>query len=699
MPTGESTDPDEARIPTEQRISELRDLIRHHDHAYYELDAPTIPDVDYDALFVELRSLEAEAPDLITPDSPTQRVGGAAGTQFDEVRHPSPMQSLDNVFDRDALRAWVQRNDTLIGGDPGYICELKIDGLAVSLLYEERRLVRAATRGDGRVGEDVTANIATIDDIPRRLPQGAPDRLEVRGEVYLRHSVFDALNTARVDAGLAPFVNPRNTAAGGLRQKDPALTALRRLSFWTYQVGQGTDGGAFGSAGGIRLHSELLGALADFGFPVNPRIRTVRGRDEVVDFCDEALEHRHDLDYEIDGVVVKIDDLAWRAEIGSTSRAPRWAIAYKFPPEERTTRLIDIDVSVGRTGRVTPFAILEPVFVGGATVARATLHNADQVAAKDVRPGDTVIVRRAGDVIPEVVGPVLDQRPEGTAPWVFPGRCPCPRSSVLQRPDSEADTRCVDPHCPFQQAGAIEHFASRGGLDIEGLGPQRIAQLIDAGLLHDPSGIFTLDYDAVGRLDGLRDKSVQNLRTAIDASRDRPLEHLLVGLNIRHVGPAAAEALVERFGAMEAIMAATLEEVAAIDGVGEVIAAAVVAWFADPENVALIGRLRDAGVTMQAPVADDASDLTPPDQTLVGKAVVVSGTLEGLGRAEAVAAVKARGGSSPSAVSKSTFALVVGSAPGASKVDKAERLGVPIVDGEHFAALLESGELPDDAGD
>ncbi len=674
----------------EQRVEELRTLIRRHDHAYFVLDAPTIPDADYDALLAELRSLEAQEPDLITPDSPTQRVGGAASPLFAEVRHATPMQSLDNVFDRDALTAWMRRIEGLIGVEPDFVCELKIDGLAISLVYENRRLVRGATRGDGRVGEDVTHNIATVDDIPQRLPEGAPDHLEVRGEVYLRDSVFAELNAARVAAGLVPFVNPRNTAAGGLRQKDPTLTAQRRLSFWTYQVGEGTDGPGVGR--GVRRHSELLEVLSEYGFPVNPRIRTALDRIEVLDYCNEALEHRHDLDYEIDGVVVKVDDLGWRGELGSTSRAPRWAIAFKFPPEERTTHLIDIDVSVGRTGRVTPFAILEPVFVGGATVSRATLHNADQVAAKDVRPGDTVVVRRAGDVIPEVVGPVLEQRPEGTKPWSFPTRCPCPRDSVLVRPDGESDTRCVDEHCPFQQAGAIEHFVSRGGLDIEGLGPQRIAQLIDAGLLHDPSGIYSLDFEAVGRLDSLGPKSVSNLRAAIDASRERPLEHLLVGLNIRHLGPAAAEALVDRFGSLDRIMAASHEELADIDGVGEVIAAAVRSWFADPDNVALIGRLKAAGLNFSAP----ASAAEPLHQTLAGRAVVVSGTLEGFTRTEAVAAVKARGGTSPSAVSRSTFALVVGDSPGASKVDKAERYGVPIVEGDRFVRLLESGE-PEEA--
>lgn len=670
------------------RVERLRSEIRTHDRAYYDEDAPTIPDADYDALFVELRRLEAEHPDLVTPESPTQRVGGRASGLFGEIRHVTPMQSLDNVFDAAELAGWIDRIRGLVGGEPSYVCELKIDGLALSLIYDRRRLVTASTRGDGRVGEDVTPNVATIADVPRMLPPGAPDHLEVRGEVYLRDSVFADLNEQRVANGEVPFVNPRNAAAGGLRQKDAAVTARRRLSFWSYQVGEGTSGP------GVERHSELLDLLAGFGFPVNPRIRALQGRDAVLEFCAYWQDHRHDLDYEIDGVVVKVDDLATRAELGSTSRAPRWAIAFKFPPEERTTRLIDIDVSVGRTGRVTPFAILEPVFVGGATVSRATLHNADQVGVKDVRPGDTVIVRRAGDVIPEVVGPVLADRPADSVPWRFPVFCPCHRHSVLQRPEGEADTRCVDPHCPFQQTGAIEHFASRGGLDIEGLGPQRIAQLVEAGLLEDPSGIYTLDFEAVGRLEGLGEKSVDNLRNAVEASRQRPVEHLLVGLNIRHLGPAVAEALVARFESLDRIMAASYEELAGIEGVGDVIAAAVTAWFTDAENRALVERLRDAGLRFTT-VRTDGPALA---RTLEGRSVVVSGTLASMGRTEAVAAIKARGGTSPSGVSKSTFALVVGDAPGASKLDKAERYGIPVLVGDDaFTDLLLTGLLPEDS--
>lgn len=682
------------RAPNELQIAEfdpserakwLRDRIHSHDRAYYELDAPTIPDADYDALMVELRVIEADHPDLVTPDSPTQRVGGRATSAFAEVRLPSPMQSLDNVFSLDELTAWSDRVAHRADATVDFVCELKIDGLAVSLSYEHGRFVRAATRGDGRVGEDVTANVRTIADVPQRLDGDVPERFEVRGEIYMRQSVFDALNAVQAASGQSSFVNPRNTAAGALRQKDPSITAERHLSFWCYQVGVGAE------AIDVSGHHQLLDRLAALGFPVNPEIRRARGIDEVAAFCSTWQEHRHDLDYGIDGVVVKIDDLSVRAQLGSTARAPRWAIAYKFPPEERTTRLLDIRVSVGRTGRVTPFAVLDPVFVGGATVSRATLHNADQVAAKDVRPGDLVIVRRAGDVIPEVVGPVTAERPKGARRWTFPTRCPCPRGSTLCRPDDEVDTRCVDPHCPFQQTGAIEHFASRGGMDIEGFGEQRVGNLVEAGLLTDASGLYHLDWEAVAALDRLGPKSVENLKAAVEASLRRPLTNLLVGLNIRHLGPAASEALVGALGSMDRIMDASESELASVDGVGPVIASTVHAWFQDAENRALVGRLRAAGVTMNGPDPVDSPALPP---VLSGKSVVVSGTLDGWTRDEAIAAVKARGGTSPGSVSGKTFALVVGVEPGASKVSRAEKEGVPVLDEPGFVRLLETGELP-----
>ncbi len=686
-----SDDPERA---PEERVEALRTQIREHNRRYFELDEPSIADADFDALVRELRALEAEHPDLVTPDSPTMVVGGAPTTTFAEVRHRQQMMSLDNAFSSDELLAWGTRLERRLEGaapagpardDVDFICELKIDGLAMSVVYEDGRLVQGATRGDGRVGEDVTANIRTIADIPERLPKGAPRLLEVRGEIYMRLSVFEELNRRQAASGAKPLVNPRNTAAGSLRQKDPAVTASRELSLWTYQLGAIEGGPAFAT------HHETLDFLRDLGFPVNPEIRREASLDAVHDFCLGWQKRRHDLDYEIDGVVVKVDDLARREELGSTSRAPRWAIAYKFPPEERTTRLRDIMVSIGRTGRATPFAVLDPVFVGGVTVSQATLHNQDQVAAKDVRPGDLVVVRRAGDVIPEVVGAVVDDRPKGTEPWVFPTTCPCPRHSTLVRPDGEADTRCVDPECPYQRTGAVEHFASRGAMDIEGFGEQRVRLFADLGMLDDIADLYHLDWDRIASLEGFKERSVANLQGAIEASKQRPLENLLVGLNIRHLGPAAAEALSLAFGHLDAIMAASEDDLAATEGVGPVIAGTVHRWFADEAHRALIERLRHAGLNF---VGADPAAATAVPQVLTGKPVVVTGTVEGFTREEAEAAIKVRGGRSPGSVSKKTFAVVVGVEPGKAKLDKAVALGVPVVPGADFQELLDSGELP-----
>ncbi|MGV3760067.1 MAG: NAD-dependent DNA ligase LigA, partial [Actinomycetota bacterium] len=653
---------------------------------YYELDEPSISDADYDDLVRELRRLEEEFPELVTPDSPTQQVGGRAVTTFAPVVHRVPMMSLDNAFDEAELRAWGERlQRRLAEGDGpvevGYVCEPKIDGLAVSIRYEGGRFVQAATRGDGRTGEDVTANIATIADVPARLPSSAPAVLEIRGEVYMSTPAFAALNEHQVEAGLRPFVNPRNAAAGALRQKDPSVTASRELSLWCYQLGEIEGGPA------LRTHSETLELLAELGFPVNPEIATVATLDDVYAYCRARQASRHDLPYEIDGVVVKVDDLARRADLGSTSKAPRWAIAYKFPPEERTTRLLAIEVSVGRTGRATPYAVLEPVFVGGVTVSQATLHNEDQVRAKDVRPGDTVIVRRAGDVIPEVLGAVLADRAEGAEPWTFPTDCPvC--GQPLVRPEGEADTRCVNVACPARAAGSSEHFASRGALDIEGLGEQRVRQLMDLGLVRDIADVYSIDWEVLRPLDGWGDTSIRNLQEAIEASKAQPLARLLVGLNIRHLGPAGAEALAAARGHLDRIMDAPVEELAAVEGVGPVIAQAVADWFADAANRDVVERLRAAGVNLEGPEVDDV------EQTLAGKTVVVTGTLEGYNREEVEAAIKARGGKSPGSVSKKTTALVVGEGPGASKLTKATELGVPILDEAAFERLLATGELP-----
>ena len=686
--------PDGARdaLDPAGRADELREQIRHHNRLYYEQDAPSIPDADYDLLVRELQAIEAAHPDLITPDSPTQQVGGAAVTTFAPVTHAVPMMSLDNAMDVDELQAWGARVRKGLGVDDatpvGYVCELKIDGLAISIRYEGGRLVQAATRGNGRVGEDVTPNVATIGVVPDRLTASSaiavPDVLEVRGEVYLPIAEFDAINAAQAAAGLPSYANPRNTAAGSLRQKDAAVTASRRLAFWSYQLGEVVGGPTFAT------HHESLELLGALGLPVNPEVQVLATLDEVYAYCRHWQEHRHDLGYEIDGVVVKLDDLARRAELGTTSKAPRWAIAYKFPPEERTTKLHRIEVSIGRTGRATPFAVLEPVFVGGSTVQLATLHNQDQVAAKDVRPGDTVIVRKAGDVIPEVVGPVLEARPKGLRRWRFPTDCPvC--GTPLVRPEGEADHRCPNLACPARVGGAIDHFVSRGAMDIEGFGEQRVHLFLQLGLLHDVADVFHLDEAALRGIDGFGDTSIANLLGAIEASKQRPLANLLVGLNIRHLGGATAEAIAEHFGHMDALLDATVDELAAVDGIGPTIAASVHAWFADPEHRALIAKLRDAGVNMAGPERPD-TDAVP--QTLEGRSVVVSGTLAGYSREEAEAVIKAHGGKSPGSVSARTTALVVGDAPGASKVAKAEQLGIPVLDEAGFERLLATGELP-----
>jgi DNA ligase (NAD+) len=678
---------------TEERAVRLRTEIAEHNRRYHELDAPTISDFEFDELVRELAALEESFPELITPDSPTQRIGGApATTVFAPVEHAVPMMSLDNVFGDDELRAWVERLHRRLAGAPtasadepveevGYVCELKIDGLAISIRYERGRYVRAATRGDGRTGEDVTENVRTIAQVPERLNGDAPEVLEVRGEIYMSLSAFRALNERQLAAEQRPFVNPRNAAAGALRQKDPRITAKRELALWAYQLGQFEGGPAFTS------HHETLDWLRALGFPVNPEIQRFSTPDDVLAHCLHWQQHRHDLDYEIDGVVIKVDDLARRELLGFTSKAPRWAIAYKFPPEERTTRLRDILVSIGRTGRATPYAVLEPVFVGGVTVGQATLHNEDQVRAKDVRPGDTVMVRRAGDVIPEVLGAVVADRPPGTEPWVFPTTCPCPVHSHLVRPEGEAEHRCIHPECPIQRQGAIEHFASRGALDIDALGEKRIAQLIDAGMVSSVADLYDLDWDGVAKLERMGETSTANLRASIDASRARPLPRLLVGLNIRHLGPAGAEALAAAFGDLDTILRQPVEALAAAEGVGTIIAESVHTWFADPANRELIERLRAAGLNFTAPKGDGQP------KVLAGKTVVVTGTLDGFSREEAEAAIKARGGKSPGSVSGKTTAVVVGESPGASKVTKAEELGIPVIDEKTFRHLLETGDL------
>ena len=566
---------------------------------------------------------------------------------------------------------------------PAFVCELKIDGLAMSLRYEHGRFVQAATRGDGRVGEDVTANVATIATVPKRLGPSAPDVLEVRGEVFMPIASFEALNERQAAAGQPRFANPRNAGAGSLRQKNPAVTASRELSFWSYQLGEVVGGPEFAS------HHETLEFLAGLGFPVNPEIRTVADLDAVYAFATHWQQHRHDLPYEIDGAVAKVDSLAERELLGFTSRAPRWAIAYKFPPEERTTVLRDIQVSVGRTGRTTPFAVLEPVFVGGSTVQMATLHNEDQVRVKDVRPGDTVIVRKAGDVIPEVVGPVLTLRPAGTEPWVFPTHCPCPLHTELVRAEGEADTRCVEPACPFQRDQRIIYFASRGAMDIEGLGERTVFQLSDAGLVADPADIYSLTAEQLLGLEGFAKISAEKLLAGIAGSKDRPLPRLLTAfghqgprpVGQRRAGPAVRLARQHpRRPARPRWPPPT--------GSARRSPARSCGGTRSRRTGCFVDKLRAAGVDFGRV---EVSHVAP---TLAGRAVVVTGTLAGWSREEAEVAIKDRGGKSPGSVSAKTYAVVVGAEPGASKLTKAQTLGVPILDEDGFAHLLDTGELP-----
>ncbi len=682
----------------ERHIDELRTRIHDLDEAYYGKDAPTVPDVEYDELVRELIALEAEHPDLTTEDSPTRQPGHARRTQFSPVAHTVAMMSLDNAMDAAELRAWGDRitarlADEGMVGPVAYACELKIDGLAVSIRWENGRFSQASTRGDGKIGEDVTANVAVISDVPHRLGGDAPPVLEVRGEIYLPLAEFKALqertekeNSEAIDAGrkAKPVpVNPRNAGAGSLRQKDASVTASRGLSLWCYQLAP---------IPGITLpesHTLALDRLASMGLPVNPETRVFGSLQGVYEFCDHWVEHRHDLPYEIDGIVVKVNDLALQQRLGATAKAPRWAVAYKLPPEERNTKLIDIQVSIGRTGKATPFAVLDPVFVGGSTVGVATLHNEDQVAAKDVRPGDTVVVRKAGDVIPEVVGPVLAERSRGLRRWVFPTECPSCGLGLI-RSEGEAQHRCLNPQCPAKRLARIGHFASRGALDIEGLGEQQVALFIELGLLNDVADIYSLDFERIGELRGYGDKAVDNLRAAIEDSKARPLVNLLFGLNIFHLGPAGAELLVDELGDLDGIRSASPEDLAAVDGVGPVIAESVHEWFAQPENALLIDRLVAAGLTTSA--AAGATGELP--QTLAGKSVVVSGSLDGYSRTDAAEAIKGRGGKSPGSVSRSSFALVVGESAGASKLVKAESFGIPIVDASRWPELLQTGEIP-----
>jgi DNA ligase (NAD+) len=670
------------------RHDELTRTIRDARYRYYVLSDPPMTDAEFDARFNELLALEEVHPNLVTASSPSRLVGAPLDTAFPPARHPQPMLSLDNAFSREELEGWAERVTRRLGEDAdevAFVCELKIDGVAIDLLYRDGVLERAATRGDGVTGEDVTPQVATIDDVPYRLQvDDPPTLLEVRGEVYYPLDAFDAMNAARIDRGEEAFMNPRNGASGALRQKDPEVTRERPLSVWCHGLGV-VEGHTF------LTHSAALSWLRDAGLPTPLETVVLDDVADVWDFVQRWTDERHEVPYEIDGVVVKVDRLDQREELGFTSRAPRWAIAYKMPPVEQETTLEAIEVNVGRTGKATPYAVLDPVVVAGTRITFATLHNEIQVHAKDVRAGDRVMVRRAGDVIPEVVGPVLSKRPEGTQVWSMPADCPfC--EQPLVRPEGEAHHRCENVDCPNRIRESLTHLAGRGALDIEGLGEKNVDLLLEEGLLTDLASVFRLHEhrDELLGLERWGQKKVDNLLAGIEAGRTRPLDRVLVALNIHHLGPTYAKLLVRALPSLDAIRNATEEELEAIDGIGPIIARAVVAWFATPRNVQLVDDLIALGVTSEA----EPTEETGADADLLdGMTVVVTGTLEGYTRDEAKEALEARGAKVTGSVSKRTTVVVVGEDAG-SKADKAQQLGVPMADEAAFERLLETGELP-----
>lgn len=685
------------------RAEALRREIEHHSYQYYALDAPTISDAAFDSLMRELREIEAAHPELVTASSPTQRVGGYVGEQFAPVVHERRMYSLDNAMDLDELDEWMERTAEACGGAlPPLCCELKIDGSSIALTYEDGVLVRAATRGDGTTGEDVTVNMRTVRDVPLRLRDEARgaiapgvETLELRGEVYMPKKSFEALNAAAEEEGRAPFANPRNAAAGSLRQKDPAVTKMRDLSTFMYAI-------ADDAALEVEGQWELLQWLRKAGFHVNPDVRLCTTAEEVRGFCRECLDRRESLPYEIDGVVVKVNDFARQRAMGFTARAPRWAIAFKFPPEEKTTLLRDITVQVGRTGALTPVAELVPVVVAGSTVARATLHNLDEVHRKDVRVGDTVIVRKAGDVIPEVLGPVLSLRSPEARIWEMPSVCPSCGSPVVRDP-GEVAFRCISIDCPAQALERLLHWASRGALDIDGMGEEIVSRLVESGRVADVADYYSLSEEELASLDMGRVKAdgepvrlghtvAKKLVAAIEASKGRSFARVLFGLGIRHVGKTTAEAIAAAYPSMDALAAAGEDELAGVYGVGPKVAHGMWLFFRTPDNTSVIERLRAAGVTM----ADEAVAVGEEvPQVLAGLTFVLTGTLthSGMTRDEAGARLKAMGAKVSGSVSKKTSFVVAGENAG-SKYDKAQALGVPVLDEAQLLNLLETGEVP-----
>ena len=685
------------------RAEALRREIEHHSYQYYALDAPTISDAAFDSLMRELREIEAAHPELVTASSPTQRVGGYVGEQFAPVVHERRMYSLDNAMDLDELDEWMERTAEACGGAlPPLCCELKIDGSSIALTYEDGVLVRAATRGDGTTGEDVTVNMRTVRDVPLRLRDEARgaiapgvETLELRGEVYMPKKSFEALNAAAEEEGRAPFANPRNAAAGSLRQKDPAVTKMRDLSTFMYAI-------ADDAALEVEGQWELLQWLRKAGFHVNPDVRLCATAEEVRGFCRECLDRRESLPYEIDGVVVKVNDFARQRAMGFTARAPRWAIAFKFPPEEKTTLLRDITVQVGRTGALTPVAELVPVVVAGSTVARATLHNLDEVHRKDVRVGDTVIVRKAGDVIPEVLGPVLSLRSPEARIWEMPSVCPSCGSPVVRDP-GEVAFRCISIDCPAQALERLLHWASRGALDIDGMGEEIVSRLVESGRVADVADYYSLSEEELASLDMGRVKAdgepvrlghtvAKKLVAAIEASKGRSFARVLFGLGIRHVGKTTAEAIAAAYPSMDALASAGEDELAGIYGVGSKVAHGMWLFFRTPDNTSVIERLRAAGVTM----ADEAVAVGEEvPQVLAGLTFVLTGTLahSGMTRDEAGTRLKAMGAKVSGSVSKKTSFVVAGENAG-SKYDKAVALDVPVLDEAQLLNLLETGEVP-----
>lgn len=681
-----------SQIDPARRVAELRAAIEEANYHYYVLDQPQISDAAYDALMRELQALETAHPELVTPESPTRRVSGQPASQFAKVRHPQPMLSLGNAMDEAALREWREsRVLKLLGRDTpiSYVVEPKIDGLAVALTYRAGLLVQGATRGDGEVGEDVTANLRTVRGIPLRLRSpvatGLPlaTLIEVRGEVYMRRADFAALNARLAASGEKTFANPRNSAAGSLRQKDPALTASRPLRFFAYGVGPFE---------GVALSSQwqTLQYLRALGFPVNADARHFDDFEELIAYCRTWMDHRERLPYEADGLVIKVDSFAQQRELGAVQRDPRWAIAFKFPAREAVTRLVNIVVNVGRTGVITPIAELEPVVIGGVTVRNASLHNADYIAERDIRIGDYVTVQRAGDVIPYVVGPLLELRTGAEQPWVFPERCPA-CGTPLERQEGEVAWRCPNfGICPAQLVRRVEHFVSRGAMNIVGIGERQAEQFVNMGWLQDVADLYQLTPEHFAGVEGYGPKRVANLLHAIDRSRRRPLERLIVGLGIRYVGSVAAAALASHFGSLDAIMAASEAELQAVEGIGPVVAASVVDFFSREANRHLVEKLRAAGLRLSG-----AAPRAQAGTGLAGKSFVLTGTLPSLTREQAAELIKAHGGKVSESVSKKTSYVVVGASAG-SKLARAEQLGVPVLDEAGLLALIGSAGTASD---